>query len=89
MKKLIVYIAEVILSEESGMGRVAWHWKNEFESRGYEFLHIGPSETGRFAHKAFFPYAARHFYKKLAREASVFIVMNPLQDSSYHLIFLL
>ncbi|QOV22708.1 glycosyltransferase family 4 protein [Anabaenopsis elenkinii] len=77
MKKLIVYIAEVILSEESGMGRVAWHWKNEFESRGYEFLHIGPSETGRFAHKAFFPYAARRFYKKLAREASVFIVHEP------------
>ncbi|MBD2570886.1 glycosyltransferase family 4 protein [Anabaena lutea] len=77
MKKLIVYIAEVLLSEETGMGRVAWHWKNEFENRGYEFLHIGPAETGRVAHKAFFPYAARRFYNQLGREASLFIIHEP------------
>lgn len=77
MKKLIVHIAEVALTEESGMGRIGWHWKNEFERRGYEFVHIGPVETGRVAHSALFPYAARQFYHQMGRNASLFIVHEP------------
>ncbi|MEW6558324.1 MAG: hypothetical protein AB1349_13420, partial [Elusimicrobiota bacterium] len=52
MKKIILHVAQIEISEESGMGRVAWHWRNEFERRGYEFLHIGPKEVGRILHPA-------------------------------------
>ncbi len=77
MKKLIVHISETEVSEQSGMGRIAWHWKKEFESRGYEFLHIGPKQVGRVAHPGLFPYAARQFYRQLGRNADLFIVHEP------------
>jgi glycosyltransferase involved in cell wall biosynthesis len=77
MKKLIVHVAEVPLSEESGMGRVSWHWKNEFERRGYEFFHIGPQQIGRVTHPALFPDAARRFYSRTGRNASLIIVHEP------------
>lgn len=77
MKKLIVHVAEVNLSEESGMGRVAYHWKNELEKRGYDFLHIGPAQVGSLPHHAFFPYAAYQAYKQLERKASLFLVHEP------------
>lgn len=77
MSKLIVYIAEATVSQESGMGRVAWYWKNELEKRGYEFLHIGPAQLGSIPHPALFPYAARHTYQKLGRQASAFLVHEP------------
>ena len=77
MKKLIVHVAEVDISEQSGMGRIAWHWKNQFESRGYEFFHIGPKQVGRIAHPGLFPYAAGQFYRQLGRNADLFIVHEP------------
>ncbi|AFY30864.1 glycosyltransferase family 4 protein [Calothrix sp. PCC 7507] len=77
MKKLIVHIAETDVSEQSGMGRVSWHWKNEFERRGYEFLHIGPKQVGPLPHAALFPRASRRFYRQLGRTASAFIVHEP------------
>ncbi len=77
MKKLVVHIAEVEVSIESGMGRVAWHWKNALEKRGYDFIHIGPVETGVVLHKGLFPYAAQQVYKRLGRVASIFLVHEP------------
>ena len=77
MKKTIVHIANINISEESGMGRVAWHWKREFEKRGYEFIHIGSKQVGPILHRAFFPYMACRIYKKLKREVSLFLVHEP------------
>ena len=59
------------------MGRVASHWRKEFERRGYEFIHIGTEAAGRIAHPAMFPYAASSAYKRLRREASVLLVHEP------------
>lgn len=77
MKKLIVHVAEVDLSEESGMGRVGYQWKNEMEKRGYDFVHIGPAQVGSLPHHALFPYAAYQAYKRLGKKASLFLVHEP------------
>ena len=77
MGKLIVHVAQVEISEESGMGRVAWHWKKEFENRGYDFFHIGPSQAGPLYHNSLFPYAALKTYVRLGRQAFLFLVHEP------------
>lgn len=59
------------------MGRVAWHWKREFERRGYEFIHIGSREVGALLHPGLFPFAAYRAYKRLGRLASVLLVHEP------------
>jgi glycosyltransferase involved in cell wall biosynthesis len=74
MKKLIVHIANIEVSEKSGVGRVVWHWKNALEKRGYEFLHIGKTQVGKLPHHAFFPYAAYKAYKRLGRKADAFLI---------------
>ncbi|KAB8317535.1 glycosyltransferase family 4 protein [Tolypothrix campylonemoides VB511288] len=81
MGRLIVHVAEVNLSEESGMGRIAYYWKKQFEKRGYEFLHIGPAEVGSLRHPALFPDAAHRIYKQLGRKASIFLVHEPASGS--------
>lgn len=78
MNKLIIHVAEVEISEESGMGRVAWHWKNEFEKRGYEFIHIGSAQAGSVLHKGLFPYAAYQAYQNLGKTANLFLVHEPV-----------
>ncbi|HBB32223.1 MAG TPA: group 1 glycosyl transferase [Cyanobacteria bacterium UBA8803] len=84
MAKLVVHVAEVDLSEESGMGRVGWHWKHEFERRGYEFLHIGPAQVGSVPHPAWFPYAAYRAYQRLGMKASLFLVHEPASGAFVH-----
>ena len=78
MKKLVVHVGQLEVSESSGMGRVMWHWKNEIERRGYDFLHIGKQEVGKLPHKALFPYRAYQLYKQLGRQADVFVIHEPV-----------
>jgi glycosyltransferase involved in cell wall biosynthesis len=82
-QKLVVHVADIQVSEESGMGRIAWHWKQELERRGYEYLHIGPDQVGNLPHSALFPRAAYRAYKRLNREATFFLVHEA--SSSYFL----
>jgi glycosyltransferase involved in cell wall biosynthesis len=77
MKPRIVYIAQPVITEESGMGRVAWHWKREFERRGYEFMHIGKEQTGRLPHPGLFPYAAYRAYKRIGRRPALLMIHEP------------
>jgi glycosyltransferase involved in cell wall biosynthesis len=77
MKDLIIHVAEVEVSEASGMGRTAWHWKNELEKRGYDFEHIGPAQVGIQSHRALFPYLAYQAYKRIGRRAALFLVHEP------------
>jgi glycosyltransferase involved in cell wall biosynthesis len=73
----VVHIAQIEITEESGMGRVAWHWKCEFERRGYKFIHIGNEEVGALPHPGLFPYAAYRAYKKLRTPAELLLVHEP------------
>jgi glycosyltransferase involved in cell wall biosynthesis len=77
MKPLVVHVAQIDISEASGMGRVAWHWKREFERRGYEFIHIGSGSIGALPHPALFPYAAYKAYRRLKRTADILLVHEP------------
>lgn len=72
--RLVVHVADIELSEESGMGRIAWYWQKELERRGYEFIHIGPTQVGSIPHRGLFPYAAYQAYRRLKREATFFLV---------------
>ncbi|MEO6192755.1 MAG: glycosyltransferase family 4 protein [Thermoanaerobaculia bacterium] len=75
--RTIVHVAQLDLSRESGMGRVAWHWRQELESRGYTFLHIGPREVGRPVHPALFPLAAWWRFRRLGIRPAAFLVHEP------------
>ncbi len=73
-QKLVVHVADIQVSEESGMGRIAWHWKQELERRGYEYLHIGPDQVGDLPHSVLFPNAAYKAYQQLNQKATMFLV---------------
>ncbi|HEY9599665.1 MAG TPA: glycosyltransferase family 4 protein [Cyanophyceae cyanobacterium] len=77
MTKLIVHVAEIDLSEESGMGRVSCFWKHEFERRGYDFIHIGLKQVGAISHPAYFPRAAFKVYQKLQLNPALILVHEP------------
>ena len=80
--KKIIHVAPINISQESGMGRVAWHWREAFEKRGYEFIHIGTSEVGKLPHYSLFPYAAyRYFQKHIKQTPSLFLVHEPVASS--------
>jgi glycosyltransferase involved in cell wall biosynthesis len=75
--RTIVHVAQLEISRESGMGRVAWHWWRALERRGYSVLHIGPREVGRPAHPAIFPYLAWRRFRRLRLRPAAFLVHEP------------
>lgn len=77
MTRSIVHVAEINLAEETGMGRISYAWKNEFERRGYEFIHIGLSQVGNIHHPACFPHAAFKLYQQLGLKPSLILVHEP------------
>jgi glycosyltransferase involved in cell wall biosynthesis len=77
VSKVIVHVAEVEVSQATGMGRVAYHWRSAFQRRGYEFIHLGPAETGRVMHPTLFPRAAYSAYKRSGKKAGLFLVHEP------------
>src|SRR5262245_35493481 len=77
MKPLILHVAHIDITEGSGMGRVAVHWRREFERRGFEFVHIGSQEVGPLRHPSLFPYAAYRWYQRSGRSATIALVHEP------------
>ena len=75
--KLIVHVAEVEVGQETGMGRISWHWRAEVQRRGHEFIHIGPSTVGPLLHRGLFPFKAWKAYQALNRKAAIFVVHEP------------
>jgi glycosyltransferase involved in cell wall biosynthesis len=75
--RTIVHVAQVEISRESGMGRVAWHWRQELEARGYRFVHLGPAAVGRPVHPALFPFAAWWRYVRLRLAPAAILVHEP------------
>lgn len=73
----IVHISEIDISPSSGMGRVEYNWKNAFERKGFNFIHIGPKEVGFCFHKSLFPYKAYNYFKNLKIKPRAFIVHEP------------
>jgi len=75
--RTVVHVAQIEIDQESGMGRVAWHWRRELEARGYDFVHIGPAEAGRTIHPAFFPWAAYRSFRRLRRQPAIILAHEP------------
>lgn len=77
-KKLVVHVADIPISESTGMGRVLLHWKQAFERKGYTFIHLGPEVAPSLPHRgmfrALFPFFAYRAYKKLNQKADIFLV---------------
>lgn len=75
-RPLVLHVAQVEVTPESGMGRVAWHWRRELEARGYEVVHLGPSEVGR-VHPALFPWKAWRHARRLHLDPKLILVHEP------------
>jgi glycosyltransferase involved in cell wall biosynthesis len=75
--RTIVHVAQVEISRDSGMGRVAWHWRQELEARGYRFVHLGPAAVGRPVHPALFPFAAWRQYRRLRLAPAAILAHEP------------
>ena len=73
----VVHIAESAIGLTGGMARVAWYWKQAFEKRGHEFIHIGTGEVGEIGHIRHFPKTALRHYQKMARKTDVILVHEP------------
>ncbi len=73
----IVHIAEIPIVEETGMGRIAWHWREAFQRAGWEFVHIGPDETRKPIHKALWHFSAWEQFKRVESRASAVLVHEP------------
>jgi glycosyltransferase involved in cell wall biosynthesis len=70
-------VAQVEIERESGMGRVAWHWREALEARGYAFIHLGPDVARRPVHPALFPLAAFLRYRSLGLDPAAILVHEP------------
>ena len=77
MKPALVHVANVEISAETGMGRVAGHWRQACENAGWEFIHLGPADVGPVGHAALFPRAAFRAWRAQNREANLFLVHEP------------
>jgi glycosyltransferase involved in cell wall biosynthesis len=75
--RTIVHVAQIEISRESGMGRVAWHWREALTARGYDFVHIGPAAVGRPVHPALFPFAAWRCCARRGLRPAAFLVHEP------------
>lgn len=76
-KPLVVHIAAIEIGAQTGMGRVATHWRRAFIAAGYDFVHIGPCEVGPVAHAALFPRAAWRKFLELGVQPSFLLVHEP------------
>lgn len=72
----IVHVAQIRLDPETGMGRVACHWRDALAARGRELIHIGAAEVGPI-HPALFPWAAWRHYRRLRVRPAALLVHEP------------
>ncbi len=60
------------------MGRVAWHWRRAFVDRGYEFIHIGPSQLGARYSPSLFPLLALRHFRRLEVRDPILLLHEPV-----------
>lgn len=73
---VVVHIACINLSSDSGMGRIAVNWKKAFEAAGHQFIHIGMKEV-KAGHVILWGRHALAYCKKNAIYADVWLVHEP------------
>jgi glycosyltransferase involved in cell wall biosynthesis len=68
----ILYVAQAGISADSGMGRVAHHWRRAFAAGGHTFESLGPENLPRPVHPARFPRLAARAARRRAAPDVVF-----------------
>ena len=57
----ILHVASIPLSEQTGMGRIAWNWRAAFEAQWHKFLHIGTKECPDALHPTLWGKVAKNY----------------------------
>jgi glycosyltransferase involved in cell wall biosynthesis len=73
----IVNIAESAISRTSGMGRVAWHWREEAVRRGHVFSHLGLNDVPDGTPVRRFPAAIRRRFALVPGPVDCLLVHEP------------
>ncbi len=73
----IVHVASIPLTEETGMGRIAWNWRKAFEEKGYRFIHIGSKECPLSGHHILWGKQAKNYLKEHDIKPSLILAHEP------------
>ena len=73
----IVHVASVPLSEQTGMGRIAWNWRAAFEAQGHTFIHIGSIECPTALHPTLWGKVAKYYMMDHQIKPDVLLVHEP------------
>ena len=73
----IVHVASIPLTEETGMGRIAWNWRKAFEEKGYTFIHIGSKECPLSGHHILWGKQAKNYLKEHNIKPSLILAHEP------------
>jgi glycosyltransferase involved in cell wall biosynthesis len=76
-RPLLVHVANVRASRDSGMGRIAWHWLQAFEARGWDVWHLGPEQTPKPLHKTLWAKGAFATLQRSGRKAHCILSHEP------------
>lgn len=77
LSPIVAYVAEAPITLDSGMGRIAWHWKLAFEASGWTFVEISPAQTGWVPHKSLFDVKAFYVARRRQIKPACFLVHEP------------
>lgn len=73
----VLHVASIKISPNSGMGRIAYHWKLALERQGIEFVHIGWEELGKSAHPLLFGWLVRKYIIKNKLRPDIILAHEP------------
>lgn len=73
----ILHVAQIEIGRETGMGRVAWHWRRAFEAAGHRFLHLGRRPAGTEVHPALYPLAVARAARRLQSRPDLVLAHEP------------
>ena len=75
--KSIAHVAPIFLDSQTGMGRVAVHWRDAFIRRGWAFQHYGTAEVPMPPLKPLWANSARRAYRSNGRRDDLLLVHEP------------
>lgn len=73
----VLHVAAFDVKATIGAGRASYYWKQHFESKGHQFLHIGMEQVGPIPHILLFGWYARKYMRDNRIKADVIIAHEP------------
>jgi len=75
---IIIHVARIKLTYESGMGRISSMWRDAFEKEGHTFIHIGGEEVNKNVHVNLWGFYARKHLDAMDLQPDIVLVHEPL-----------